>query len=233
MAIWLLIGLIGFLWGMMLSPGSAFVFGFIAFVSVGIVYLIGFLVYSIIISQSPESPSIKFLKPTPSKIIIFAFFMVIVAGGSVQTWAFSGKDMGTPKPFLYDILKPLPFWVLWMYLSLPLFVVSVPFSIVASGPLFLPLNMIYFYTLASLMVSSYERYGSTFTKKFWAILIGLALGFNVLNTIWAIISGITVRMGLSEIILMGMVSGTMIIVFYGYLFICIVLSVLDLWRSRQ
>jgi hypothetical protein len=172
-----------------------------------------------------DGKPVKFLKPTPSKVILFGLFMAVVIGGYIQAWAFSGKDMGTPRPFLYDILKPLPFWSLWMYMSLPLLVISGPFSFI-SGPLFLPVNMIYFYILASFMVSNYERYRRRFTKTFWVVLVGLALGVNGLNLIWVFTSAVGVGGSLPEII-MALVSGTVVILFYGYIFICIAFSVLE------
>ena len=38
--------------------------------------------------------------------------------------------MRPPKPPLYDLLQPFPIWPVWMFLLMPLAVVSLPLMIV-------------------------------------------------------------------------------------------------------
>ncbi len=63
------------------------------------------------------------LKPDWRKMLLFAIFAFIAVGGHIQAWAFSDVP---PKPPLYDLLRPLPIWSIWMYLLLPLVLLSLP-----------------------------------------------------------------------------------------------------------
>ena len=56
----------------------------------------------------------QFLMPNWKKLVVFALFMLIAFAGSTQSWAFSGKDAGLPKPPLYDLFSPYPFWLIWV-----------------------------------------------------------------------------------------------------------------------
>src|SRR3989344_1814073 len=97
----------------------------------------------------------QFFKPDLRKIIIFMIFMFIAFGGQTQSWVFSDKDMGLPKPPLFDLLAPFPFWIVWVFLLAPLALLSN--LIVAIGGydmdfimrepfwLFGIINLIYFY----------------------------------------------------------------------------------------
>ncbi len=96
---------------------------------------------------------VRFFKPDPGKAGIFFLFAFISFGAHVQTWAFSGKDMGIPKPPLYDLLETLPLWILWVLLALPLILLSGLISALAPGfavPgwVFWPANLVYFYILS-------------------------------------------------------------------------------------
>ena len=42
-------------------------------------------------------------------------------GGHIQAWAFSDVP---PKPPLYDRLRPFPIWPIWVFLLMPLGVLS-------------------------------------------------------------------------------------------------------------
>jgi hypothetical protein len=44
--------------------------------------------------------------------MVFAVLLFIALAGYAQSWVFSGKDIGLPKPPFFDLLQPLPFWVL-------------------------------------------------------------------------------------------------------------------------
>ncbi len=192
--------------------------------------------------NSPPSISVtSFLEPERIKIILFVIFLLIATAGSIQSYAFTnGEQFGMSKPMFYDILRPVPFWPMWMYLLLPLFLVSAPLSLLglnlSRSPIFFPVNIIYFYVLASFMVFSYERYRPKFTKKFWTVLIGLALGINLLNlTVGIIAKFVSIKMsgGLVGGFLMGIVNWTFVIILYGYLFTCIALLTSDGFRRLR
>ena len=59
----------------------------------------------------------QFLKPEWRRLLLFALLVAIAGGGKIQAWAFSDLP---PKPPLYDLLRPLPIWPIWMFLLLPL-----------------------------------------------------------------------------------------------------------------
>ena len=100
----------------------------------------------------------QFLKPDRKKILILLIFLFIAFAGHTQSWVFSGKDMGLPKPPLFDLLKIFPFWVVWVLLLLPLGLLSnllvtiggYDADFVMRGPfwLFWMIQVIYFYLLS-------------------------------------------------------------------------------------
>ena len=96
--------------------------------------------------------SIKhFLKPDWRRLILFAIFVAVAVGGSIQAWAFSDIP---PKPPLYDQLRPFPVWPMWMFLLIPLALLALPLKFIGidlmGGPpwLFITANLIYFYLLS-------------------------------------------------------------------------------------
>ncbi len=60
---------------------------------------------------------LQFLKPDWRRALLFGLFAFIAIGGHIQSWAFSDVP---PKPPLYDLLRPLPIWPMWVTLLLPL-----------------------------------------------------------------------------------------------------------------
>lgn len=50
--------------------------------------------------------------------MLFVLFLLIAAGGQIQAWAFS--DDPATKPPLYDLLRPLPLWLIWVFTMVPL-----------------------------------------------------------------------------------------------------------------
>ena len=126
----------------------------------------------------------EFLKPDWKKILIFGVFVFIAVGGSIQSWAFS--DM-PPKPPLYDLLAPFPFWITWIFLIMPLGILTAPFNYTGfclfCPPYIYPLEAIYFYLLSCAVVSAYH-YKDRINKKYFliallpVILIFLYLGFG-------------------------------------------------------
>jgi hypothetical protein len=98
----------------------------------------------------------QFLKPEWRRLLLFAVLVAIMVGGQIQAWVFSDLP---PKPPLYDLLRPLPIWPLWMLLLAPLALLSWPLRLVGldlmGGPawLFLTANLVYFYLLACTLVT--------------------------------------------------------------------------------
>ena len=97
----------------------------------------------------------RFLKPEWRRILLFAIFVAIAMGGKIQAWAFSDIP---PKPPLYDLLRPFPIWPMWMFLLIPLALVSLPLrfvgvDVMGGAPwLFITANLIYFYLLSCLVI---------------------------------------------------------------------------------
>ncbi len=66
----------------------------------------------------------QFIKPDWRKLVLFSVLLLIAAGGQIQSWGFS--DDPATKPPLYDLLRPLPLWFLWVLTMLPLFLLLAP-----------------------------------------------------------------------------------------------------------
>ena len=64
------------------------------------------------------------LKPDRRKLLLFVGLLLLVLGGSIQSWAFT--DGLRPQPPYYDLLGPLPLWPLAVLLLTPLLIVSMP-----------------------------------------------------------------------------------------------------------
>ncbi|MBG7609348.1 MAG: hypothetical protein IZT55_00640 [Anaerolineae bacterium] len=100
----------------------------------------------------------RVLRPNREKIILLSLFMAIALGGMIQAWAFSDVP---PKPPLYDFVRPLPIWSIWMFLLIPLAILSSPLKLfglnVMGGAswVFMTANLIYFYVLACFLSAIY------------------------------------------------------------------------------
>ena len=98
---------------------------------------------------------LRYVQPDWRKLVLFALLIAIAAGGKIQAYAFSG---GPDKPLLYDLLRPFPIWPLWMFLLLPLALLSWPLRLAGVDPLhgpawlFIAANIAYFYLLSCLVV---------------------------------------------------------------------------------
>jgi hypothetical protein len=98
---------------------------------------------------------VQFLRPEWRRLLLFALLTAVAVGGKIQAWAFA--DWG-PKPLLYDLLQPFPIWSLWLFLLMPLAVLSVPLRWIGidmlGGPawLFIAANLLYFYVLSCLTI---------------------------------------------------------------------------------
>jgi hypothetical protein len=99
------------------------------------------------------------LRPDWRTLLLFAVFIAIAVGGRIQAWAFSDIP---PKPPLYDLLRPLPLWPIWMLLLAPLALLTLPLRLfgvdVMHGPhwLFMAANVIYFYLLSCFVVAGLD-----------------------------------------------------------------------------
>jgi hypothetical protein len=97
----------------------------------------------------------EFLMPDWRRLTLFSAFLLIAVGGKIQAWAFSDIP---PKPPLYDFLRPLPTWPLWMLLLLPLALFAQALTLfgidLLGGPgrLFIAGSIIYFYLLACILI---------------------------------------------------------------------------------
>lgn len=183
----------------------------------------------------------QLLKPTKQKVILFIIFMLIVVAGQIQSYAFTnGEITGKPKPVFYDLLKPFPFWALWMYLLLPLSPIHLILS--ATGlrvnSIFLLTNVVYFYILASFMAFCYEKYRPKFTTKFWGIWITVAIVLNFLSygiSFILMILGKPVLFseGTMQGFVTGLVMGVLVTVFYGYTISCAFFLIRDRIKSSM
>jgi hypothetical protein len=101
----------------------------------------------------------QLLRPDWRRLVLFAIFVATAVGGKIQAWAFSDV---TPRPPLYDLLRPFPIWPLWMLLLMPLALLALPLRLlgldVMGGPywLFMVANIAYFYMLSCLAVAGFD-----------------------------------------------------------------------------
>lgn len=98
-------------------------------------------------------------------VILLSVLLFIAFAGYTQSWVFSSKDSGVPKPLLFDILNHFPFWSLWMILLLPLIIISEFFTVInlninliSQSPLWLlvVVNVLYFYVLSRGIIMLYD-----------------------------------------------------------------------------
>ena len=103
------------------------------------------------------------LRPDWRKLLLFAVLIAIAIGGHIQTWVFvDDVPNPPPKPALYDLLRPLPLWVLWMYLLVPLALLLWPLRLlgldVTRGVpwFFVIASPIYFYLLSCQVIAGLD-----------------------------------------------------------------------------
>jgi len=120
--------------------------------------------------RSMKGNAIKqFLRPDRKRILISALLVLVALAGYIQSWVFGGKDMDLPKPPLFDLLAPLPFWAVWVLLLLPLGMLSNAIvaiggygaDFIMRGPfsLFWAIQLLYFYVVSCLIASIWTRLG--------------------------------------------------------------------------
>ena len=130
--------------------------------------------------------------PSRRKILLFAIFTLIAIGGHIQAWAFSDVP---PKPPLYDLLRPFPIWPIWVFLLMPLGVLSLPLRIIGldimSGHfwLFVATQAFYFYLLSCLLAVSSDRYKARFPRWLWAAIVIVPLALHLPGLIVATLLG--------------------------------------------
>jgi len=117
----------------------------------------------------------QFLTPDRKKILVLAVLMLVAFAGYMQSWAFSGKDMGLPKPPLFELLTPFPFWVVWVMLLLPLGLLSnvivaiggYDADFIMRGPFWLSwiIQLLYFYVVSCVMASIWTRLSGRLKSK--------------------------------------------------------------------
>ena len=114
---------------------------------------------------------LSFFRPNITKGIMFAILMLIAIGGFAQSWVFSGKDQGLPKPPLYDFYSFMPLWGIWMMLLVPLFI---PYNILrmigldllaGHGGIVWVIQIVYFYTMACALSLLWNRMRANNTLK--------------------------------------------------------------------
>jgi hypothetical protein len=132
------------------------------------------------------------LRPDWRKALLFAIFTLTAVGGHVQSWAFSDVP---PKPPLYDLLRPFPIWPIWVFLLMPLGLLSLPLRIIGldimSGHfwLFVAAQALCFYLLSCLLVVSFDGYRNRFPRWPWAAIVIAPLALHLLGLIAAILFG--------------------------------------------
>jgi hypothetical protein len=135
---------------------------------------------------------LQVLRPEWRKVLLFAIFALIAASGHIQSCSFSDVP---PKSPPYDLLRPFPIWPIWIYLLLPLVILSLPFRIinldVMSGHfcLFVAAQALYSYFLSCLLVVSLGRYKARLPRWLWVIIIIVPLAVCLPGLIAAILLG--------------------------------------------
>ena len=166
-----------------------------------------------------------FFKPERSKFILFALFIIIYLGARIQAWCFM-DDMpnGPPKPFFYDQLRLVPFWLVFVYLSLPVMGILKIFSI-SPDSMAIP---IYFYFLSCLLIEAFRLYKTRLKREIW---IWIALGPMIFFILLFSRSGITSHKVLG-FLLHGLISFSLVGVLYGYLCVCGVFFIWDIFTQK-
>jgi len=117
----------------------------------------------------------RFFKPDWKRILVFVMLTLVAFAGHMQSWVFSGKDMGLPKPPLFELLAPFPFWVAWVVLLLPLGMLSnvivaiggYDADFIMRGPfwLFWTIQLLYFYVVSCVIASIWTRLSRRLKSK--------------------------------------------------------------------
>jgi len=126
--------------------------------------------------QSMKKDAIKrFLTPDRKKILVLPVLMLVAFAGYIQSWVFSGKDMGLPRPPLFDLIAPFPFWVVWVVLLLPLGALSnvivaiggYDADFIMRGPFWISwvIQLLYFYVVSCVIALVWARLSRRVQRK--------------------------------------------------------------------
>ena len=92
------------------------------------------------------------LKPRPLVIVLLGIFLFVAYAGDIQRWGITYDEIDRaehPPPFLYDQLRGLPFWTIWVLLIIPLIGLNLPIGITNVGGAIM--SIIYFYLLSCIL----------------------------------------------------------------------------------
>jgi len=125
--------------------------------------------------RSMKDTTRRFFTPDWKRILIFVILALVAFAGHIQSWVFSGKDMGLPKPPLFDLLAAFPFWVVWVILLFPLGMLSnvivaiggYDVDFIMRGPfwLFWVIQLLYFYIISCVIASVWTRLSESVKRK--------------------------------------------------------------------
>jgi hypothetical protein len=109
----------------------------------------------------------RLFTPDRKRILIFVILALVAFAGYVQSWVFSGKDMGLPKPPFFDLLAPFRFWAVWVMLLLALGMLSnvivaiggydADFIMRGSFPSSWMIQLLYLYVVSCVIASVWTR----------------------------------------------------------------------------
>lgn len=109
-----------------------------------------------------------------NQLRIFGIFIIIALCAKIQTYGFIDDVPGAPpKPFLFDILKGLPFWLIYVCLILPVTWFANFINKFIGSTFHLPdvamyaVFLSYFYFLSGLLSMTFESYGKKIPKWIW------------------------------------------------------------------
>jgi len=179
-----------------------------------------------------------FLKPDWRRISLLGVFLFIMVAAHIQSYAFvdgeevDGEEVGIPKPPFYDVLKPFPFWAMWIYLIIPLVIFYIPMSftglsyIIQTGWLTYLIQAAYFYLLSCFIFYSYDKHRKQFSRRFWglALTVSFVLSF-FLGGAWNLLF---VKEWATHL-----VSGAFTWLLYIYLLFSLVFFALDFFKAGK
>ncbi len=130
----------------------------------------------------------QLLKPTWAKVLLTLAFSIIPIITWIKSW-----DGTPPKPPLYDLLMTLPLdqnatFLCWLYLILPMIVIGFFLSVMGvkvwAVGLWLQIlaHGAYFYLLASVLISSFNRYSRRFPKWLWVVILLAPVALYLVGT---------------------------------------------------
>lgn len=105
------------------------------------------------------------LKPGWRKILVFIVFMILMMGGMIQSWVFTDlDDFGYPSPPFYDLIRPFPFWLAWIFTLIPLAIPYWLFGQIAyyflgdQYRLIITITLLAYYYILSCLIISFLEY---------------------------------------------------------------------------